>query len=620
MVNIKNITKKLIDAGYSEEKLILMTEKEIRETYKNYKSSPKEDDSILSSPNTTPENNDNTTSIVKEETTMKNEMIKEMKKLARKYDAFTHCIDDCRQREDAEKRNKVLDTKFVEIANKMGINATANDLYEIISNDYDSFDEAIEAYIKSHEVKVVSSTLTKQNGELTFVELSPEQKLEIYKILDDQLKDVNYSSWFEEENGVFKLYGSWVDEDSAVKEEYYFNGNKLIKIEKEESIMKDDNTTVSINSETTVEEKEETSMSKTKIRRDSHESFESWINRINDLLSSNGIHLDNDKLLTIIDDETNCVSIESEDLNVHGWCAGEPFYCCYDFHGTLKEYSDEGTNFESVEVEKEEDIMTNNANTTETNNNVTIAVKEESTMTVNNTTNNVTINNNTNIKEETIMKTRTTQELINDALNISKIQDENYVTNAMLREEYKKLTGNVIGSNKTRPVIIKAIQDELHKEPAKPAPDDAKVLTYRLMHKIGDHALSNRKKGFGTTISAKMLCAFIVEVASSNDPEPIDRLYVPTGKKDKYGKPITMVNPKITEEHKNKCKDVRKWLLNHGYIKPVTFKDEKGFTFYTPEYDGNRKDKMYDCTKFKTTGKVETTTYRVTKEMNKWYV
>ena len=80
-----------------------------------------------------------------------------------------------------------------------------------------------------------------------------------------------------------------------------------------------------------------------------------------------------------------------------------------------------------------------------------------------------------------------------------------------------------------------------------------------------------------------------------------------------------MINPKITEEHKNKCKDVRNWLLNYGYIKPVTFKDEKGFTFYTPEYDGNRKDKMYDCTKFQATGKVETTTYRVTKEMNKWY-
>ena len=454
MANIKNITKKLVDAGYSEEKLILMTEKEIRETYKNYKSSPKEDDSILSSPNTTPENNDNT--IDKEETTMKNEMIKEMKKLARKYDAFTHCIDDCSQREEAEKRNERLGVKFVEVANKIGINATANDLYEIISNDYDSFDEAIETYIKSHEVKVVSTTLTQENGELTFVELSSEQKLEISAVLDAQLQDVNYSSWFEEENGIFKLYTAWADEDPTVEEEYYFDdNNKLIKVEVE--------------------------------------------------------------------------------------------------------------------------------------------------------------------KEESTMKTRTTQELINDALNISKIQDENYVTNAMLREEYKKLTGNVIGSKKTRPVIIKAIQDELHKEPAKTAPDDAKVLTYKLMHMIGDHALTNRKKGFGTTISAKMLCAFIVEVASSNDPEPIDRLYVPTGKKDKYGKPITMVNPKITEEHKNKCKDVRKWLIDNHYIETVTFKDENGFVFYTPEYDGNRKDKMYDCTKFQATGKVETTTYRVTKEMNKWY-
>ena len=554
MANIKNITKKLVDTGYSEEKLILMTEKEIRTAYKNYKSSPKEDDSILSSPNTTPENNDNTmnkeeitmrnemikvtvkveglnevltrygielicsnpsdadtiaigqtpsqrrkgivaiiitqtpsqyrkgiatmiiredvyktiekdlsivsnnstTSVVKEEITMRNEMIKEMKKLARKYDAFTHCIDNCRQREEAEKRNETLAVKFVEVANKMGINATANDLYEIISNDYDSFDEAIETYIKSHEVKVVSTTLTQENGELTFVELSPEQKIQISAVLDAQLQDVNYSSWFEEENGIFKLYTAWADEDPTVEEEYYFDdNNKLIKVEVE--------------------------------------------------------------------------------------------------------------------------------------------------------------------KEESTMKTRTTQELINDALNISKIQDENYVTNAMLREEYKKLTGNVIGSKKTRPVIIKAIQDELHKEPAKPAPDDAKVLTYRLMHKIGDHALTNRKKGFGTTISAKMLCAFIVEVASSNDPEPIDRLYVPTGKKDKYGKPITMVNPKITEEHKNKCKDVRKWLIDNHYIETVTFKDEKGFVFYTPEYDGNRKDKMYDATKFQSTGKTETTTYRVTKEMNKWY-
>ena len=133
-----------------------------------------------------------------------------------------------------------------------------------------------------------------------------------------------------------------------------------------------------------------------------------------------------------------------------------------------------------------------------------------------------------------------------------------------------------------------------------PAPDDAKVLTYRLMHKIGDHALSNRKKGFGTTVSAWMLCAYILKV--------------------KYGMThLKGHEHEVTDEMKETVKDVRNWLLNNGYIKPVTFKDEKGFTFYTPEYDGNRKDKMYDCTKFRATGKVETTTYMVTKKMNKWY-
>lgn len=250
-------------------------------------------------------------------------------------------------------------------------------------------------------------------------------------------------------------------------------------------------------------------------------------------------------------------------------------------------------------------------------------------------------NDNTMDKEETIMKTRTTQELINDALNISKIQDENYVTNAMLREEYNKLTGNVIGSKKTRPVIIKAIQDVLNipaeeslvepvevketvapevvsvgdleitsdtvyhddtiiEKPVKPAPDDAKVLTYRLMHKIGDHALSNRKKGFGTTVSAWMLCAYILEV--------------------KYDiKKLKGHEHEITDEMKTTVKNVRKWLIDNHYIETVTFKDEKGFVFYTPEYDGNRQSSMYDATKFQSTGKTETTTYRVTKEMNKWY-
>ena len=482
--------------------------------------------------------------------------------------------------------------------------------------------------------------------------------------------------------------------DSAEETAIYYI-NSLTK--EDDSILSSPNTTLENNDNAN---KEETTMSKTKIRRDSHESFESWINRINDLLSSNGIHLDNDKLLTIIDDETDCVSIESEDINVHGWCAGEPFYCCYDFHGNLKEYSDEGTNFESVEVEKEEDIMKNNTNTAETINNVTTAVKEESTMKNINTT--ATNNSATVEKEEFTMK-----ELVKRITENKKVHDKGYIDRPTLKTIMNEQFGFNFSNRSTRTEMVEALMNKyndslkvenednsvkeemtmkktetvpathqvicidhayyddefvafagtqeecndyidrhfteedarlglcsytIHPVPIdipvgdlsitsdriyhddtiiekavpvakvnNPAPDDAKVLTYRLMHKIGDHALSNRKKGFGTTISAWMLCAYILKV--------------------KYGMThLKGHEHEVTDEMKETVKDVRNWLLNHGYIKPVTFKDEKGFTFYTPEYDGNRKDKMYDCTKFQATGKTETTTYRVTKEMNKWYV
>ena len=295
---------------------------------------------------------------------------------------------------------------------------------------------------------------------------------------------------------------------------------------------------------------------------------------------------------------------------------------------------------------KEDDSILSSPNTTPEN-------KEEIAMKKNTNINNTTVTNNsaTEVKEEFTMK-----ELVK-RITENKIHDKGYIDRPTLKTIMNEQFGFNFSNRSTRTEMVEALMNK-YKDSLKVADEntaednnisiedsnithdnapesieestitvenpatvyDAKALTYMLMHKIGDHAIANRKKGFGTTISAKILCAFIVEISSLNDIEPIDRLYVPTGKKDKYGKDITIINPKITEEHKNKCKDVRNWLLNNGYIKPVTFKDEKGFTFYTPEYDGNRKDKMYDCTKFRATGKVETTTYMVTKKMNKWYV
>ena len=66
MANIKNITKKLVNAGYSEDKLMMMTEKEIREAYKV----AKEEATMKNNTNTT-ETNNSTTTVKKEETTMK---------------------------------------------------------------------------------------------------------------------------------------------------------------------------------------------------------------------------------------------------------------------------------------------------------------------------------------------------------------------------------------------------------------------------------------------------------------------------------------------------------------------------------------------------------------------
>ena len=250
--------------------------------------------------------------------TLNKELVNKLCSIIKGYDPYTAYIEDYKQYSNAVDNNCKLDQQFIHTCKEYGYDVEVSFCYSLAKSlangKFDSAEETVIDYINSltkeddsilsspnttpetidnankeeiamkkntninnvttevkeestmtnemikDEVKVVSTTLTQENGELTFVELSPEQKIQISAVLDAQLQDVNYSSWFEEENGVFKLYGSWVDEDSAVKEEYYFNGNKLIKIEKEESIMKDDNTTVSINSETTVEEREETTM------------------------------------------------------------------------------------------------------------------------------------------------------------------------------------------------------------------------------------------------------------------------------------------------------------------------------------------------------------------------
>ena len=438
---------------------------------------------------------------------MTKSIIEEMKKAVRNYDMFTQYIENYKQQEEAEKRNDKLNDKFISLANKIGINATINDLYDIVSSStvtgckYASIDEAIEAYIKSHEVRVVSPILTQENGELTFVELSPEQKLEISKVLDSQLKDVNYSSWFEEENGIFKLYGGWVDKEDVLEEEFYFDNNKLVKLEvkTEESTMKNNTNNVKTNNSTT--------------------------------------------------------------------------------------------------TKKEDVIMNNNINNTEIINSVTIE-KEESTM----------------------------RELVNNTINrietATKIQDTDYIKRDELADIMEQLTGVRPGKKVTRKQMVQdlyTLENDLQQmENANgsdcdsdvvvtvgnfrhdhtlvaenPAPiSSAKTKTVEVLKLIKSAAIDNHNKGFGTTVSAYMLCAYILQAG--------------------YGiKKLKGHEAEITDEQKDTVKKVRQWLIDKGYIKACVYKTNDK-SVYTDDYDGNHADSMIHHSKSLGLTCVGVSSYKVT--------
>lgn len=135
---------------------------------------------------------------------------------------------------------------------------------------------------------------------------------------------------------------------------------------------------------------------------------------------------------------------------------------------------------EAFKTLKEESIMKNHANEVETINSETTVETVE--------------------KEETTM--RTTDELLYDALTITKVQDKNYVTNAMLRNEYNRITGDVIGFKKTRPVIIKAIQDAI---------GEIKVICENRLDDAGN--INTTEKRFANAVEAEK---YALEAAEYN--------------------------------------------------------------------------------------------------------
>lgn len=111
-------------------------------------------------------------------------------------------------------------------------------------------------------------------------------------------------------------------------------------------------------------------------------------------------------------------------------------------------------------------------------------------------------------------------------------------------------------------------------------------------HLIKAHALENQKKGYGHTISAYMLCAYILQAG--------------------YGmQKLKGHENEVTDEMKQTIKDVRRYMIEKKLIVPVTYKAADGKAYYTPEYDGADGHKQRMSPVNANMGNVQVSTYKV---------
>lgn len=108
---------------------------------------------------------------------------------------------------------------------------------------------------------------------------------------------------------------------------------------------------------------------------------------------------------------------------------------------------------------------------------------------------------------------------------------------------------------------------------------------------VKTNAQQNKDKGYGYCVSAYMLCAHVLKAA--------------------YGlKKLKGNEDKVTNEQREKVKEVRNFMIHKGHLKPVTW-SYNNVTYYSPEYDGNNKNFMVPIEKAPKDAKLAVTTYKV---------
>lgn len=232
-------------------------------------------------------------------------------------------------------------------------------------------------------------------------------------------------------------------------------------------------------------------------------------------------------------------------------------------------------------------------------------------ITMKNNTNNVEANNSATVVKEEITMRELMNNTINRIMTATKVQDDEYVTRDELAGIMEQLTGVRPGKKVTRKQMVQdlyVLKDDLQQienangsdcdsdtivvvgdfchdnapesiesDPTpvveNPTPvSDAKAKTIETLKLIKATSIDNHNKGFGTTVSAYMLCAYILQAG--------------------YGiKKLKGHEAEITDEQKNTVKRVRQWLIDKGYIKACVYKTN-GKSVYTDDYDGNHAASM----------------------------
>lgn len=311
----------------------------------------------------------------------------------------------------------------------------------------------------------------------------------------------------------------------------------------------------------------------------------------------------------------------------------------------VAEYINEELFKEDDSIKQQNNVTTNNS-TTEVREE-TIMKKDNNTTATNNSTNNkevITMTNEMIKKLDNLNRTMQLVQVLEWCDNINNVHDVCYVKKDVLaqflfdkdligrqlsKRELKKITrdelianlrsavDNLINAGVITPVNTTQVNindstnsitignldithDNAPESIEEPVPvadnpvsvSDAKAKTVEVLKLIKDAAVTNHNKGFGTTVSAYMLCAYILQAG--------------------YGiKKLKGHESEITTEQKDTVKRVRQWLIDKGYIKACVYKTN-GKSVYTDDYDGNHAASMVHHSKSLGLTCVGVSSYKVT--------